>query len=60
MIYAYPTNRVFSSVGPVKKKTVLTDEMKQRRNFINSHRVVILKDSETGKVSAEILENNVG
>lgn len=56
MVYAYPLDRIFVTSKNIKRKTVLSDEMKTRRNYMSSHRILIHKDKDSNELIAEVIE----
>ena len=55
MVYAYPLDRTFATSKNIKRKTVLSDEMKTRRNYMSSHKILIHRDKDSNELTAEVV-----
>ena len=47
MNYAYPTNTTYTTIEKILKKTPLSAEAKERRDYIRSHKFSVQVDSQT-------------
>ncbi len=56
MVYACPSDKVFVTSKNIKRKTVLSNEMKARRNYMLSHKVSIHKDENSNELVAEVIK----
>ena len=55
MDYACPTDRLFISKKPVKTKTVLSEETKERKAFFSEYRVSVVWNPNTQEYDVQTI-----
>lgn len=56
MNYAVPTDRVFSTSKPIKRKTKISAQSRSIREFCASHTVRFERNASTGEITARAIE----
>ena len=58
MNYVYPTNTTYTTTEKMLKKTPLSAEAKERRDYIRSHKFSVQVDSQTQKCRLIVTEKD--